>query len=237
MTEDSSNNRIVKVGNNSIVHYSNALIRRAIDDVAKGLLEVVRLDNKRYKILLLSDTEDAITPFFAEIFKSGGFDVNFIAPYNRLEIVYTELARNHYDMVIPTNFVLTRITELVEEIRRRIPQIKIIVISGYISVSFQAQLKANGVDIILTVPFQPNVLLQSVRNELLPTNDKRISIAFSHSLDSVFMVLLYEALGFKVLWADNLEELEQILTSNNIDLAIEWQSGQQRQHRYPLLDM
>ena len=233
---DSSGNKIVKVGNNSIVRYSNALIRRAIDDLIISPPDVVRLDNKRYKILLLSDPKDAITPLFVELFKSEGFDVTFIAPYNRLELVYTELTQNHYDMVIPTNFVCIRIPELAEEIRSKFPQIRIIVISGYISVNFQAQLKANGVDIILTLPFQPNVLLQSIRNELSPTTDNRVSILLSWSLANSFKYWL-DSLGFNALWADNPEELEEIAISNNIDLAIEWQSGQLRQHRLPSLDM
>lgn len=36
MTEDSSNNRIVKIGNNAIARYSNALVRRAIDDLSES---------------------------------------------------------------------------------------------------------------------------------------------------------------------------------------------------------
>lgn len=226
----------MKIGNKAIMRYSNALIRRGIEDITSKSAQVVIPITKKPKILLLAEPEEALAPLLSEVLSGEGFAVTVIAPYNRLELVYNELGQTHYDMVIPTNNALTgdRIPSLVQEIKKRFPQIRIIVASGFMSVSFLTQLKTSGIDTILSMPFQTNVLLQSIRNELSTTTDNRTIILLSHYLVDSFK-RFFESLGCKVLWAEaNLEELEQIAISNNIDLAIEWQHGEQD---YPLRDM
>ena len=235
---DSYDNKLVKAKSNTVTRYSNALIRRAIDEIAGKTQDLTQSTKKKKKVLFVI-LENNVVDLLEQAFKNTDIDVTIYEPPIRNYEVSLEVTNKNYDLVIATNWGIpaNQILLIAQQARELIsPNIKIMAISGHHPVSFQAQLKASGIDTILSLPFQQNVLLQSIRNELSPTTDNRVSILLSWSLDSSFKYWL-DALGFNVLWADNPKELEEIAISNNIDLAIEWQSGQLRQHRYPSLDM
>jgi len=54
---------------------------------------------------------------------------------------------------------------------------------------------------------------------------KGITMLLPFYLNEHFPSLYEDALGFRILWADNREDTEKIVGSSIIDIALEWQHG------------
>lgn len=91
MAEDSSNNGIVRVGNNSIARYSNTLIRRAIDELSYKK----HLDDEA--ILIVDDEPTFLYILSAEL-KEKGF--NSIDKAENGQIAIEKLQSRKYRLVL-----------------------------------------------------------------------------------------------------------------------------------------
>lgn len=60
----------------------------------------------------------------------------------------------------------------------------------------------------------------------LTVPDEQITILLPYYLDESFS-LLFGSYGFRVLWAQSVQELQRVVEYSEIDLAIEWQHGEQ----------
>jgi len=80
------------------------------------------------------------------------------------------LARIDYDLVIPTNNILSPqyILELVPVIKSKYPKAHIMVLSGYRSDDFDSKLWRCGVVDIFPLPFEMSDLVSRVEEILLP---------------------------------------------------------------------
>jgi DNA-binding NarL/FixJ family response regulator len=78
--------------------------------------------------------------------------------------IHEELSRKKYDMFLPTNNGLgpREIQALIPEIRKKHPGIKIIVLSGFSTPEFVRDLKEQGIDDFLSLPFPHDDLVQKV---------------------------------------------------------------------------
>ena len=63
--------------------------------------------------------------------------------------------------------------------------------------------------------------------------EEKISVLLSYYLDGSFATL-FEEMGFKTLWAGSPDRLENLARSNHVDIAIEWQHGEDD---YPVRDL
>jgi DNA-binding NarL/FixJ family response regulator len=84
--------------------------------------------------------------------------------YGTFSDVFRNITRRKFDMVIATNTSLppARIQRIVPEIKTRYPRARIIVLSGYYSEDFVADLKKKGIDGFLPLPYEDDSLLQEV---------------------------------------------------------------------------
>ena len=84
--------------------------------------------------------------------------------YDTSPDVSLTMARRMYDLVIVTNTSLSpaHIRTVVPDIKIRDPHARIIVLSGYSANDFVADLKQNGIDGFLALPFEEGALLKEV---------------------------------------------------------------------------
>ena len=61
----------------------------------------------------------------------------------------------------------------------------------------------------------------------------RLCILLTYNVDYTFKDL-FEEFGFYVLWSECIDELEELVTHNHVDLAIEWQHGERD---FPVRDL
>ena len=108
-------------------------------------------------------------PPLREVLEKEGYVVSIVKSYGRLDEVYSELARKQYDLVLPTNNSLgpQSILELVPEIRKRHPKIRILVLSGFHPSDFVSQLEQIGVDLFFPAPFQMDEVVRKIKELVL----------------------------------------------------------------------
>ena len=111
---------------------------------------------------------DELGPPLREVLEREGLDVSIVKSYGRLEEVYSELARKHYDLVIPTNNSLgpQHLLEVVPEIRKRHPKIRIVVLSGYHPPDFVSRLQQSGIDAFIPTPFKVDEVVGKIKDLL-----------------------------------------------------------------------
>jgi DNA-binding response OmpR family regulator len=181
------------------------------------------------KKALLVSNDQHFNSFVVELFKNEDVEIVVIETELEHERVYSELGRTKYDLVIPTNFAVPalELARLINGISDRFPGIKMLVISGWMPVYFLRDIKTVGVEAVLGVPTDGSVLLQSVKSQLSPSPDDKISVLLSYRLYKSHLAQIFNSYGFKCLWAGTELELRELAESNSIDLAIEWQHGEQ----------
>jgi DNA-binding NtrC family response regulator len=119
------------------------------------------------KILVIGEL-DSMGGFISTLFNKKGFDVNVVDTSGHVEETYSkiraELSRKNYDMVLLTNNGLrpSDIQALIPEIKKKHPAIKIFVLSGFITPEFVRDLKEQGVDDFLPMPFTLDNLVEKV---------------------------------------------------------------------------
>ncbi len=105
-----------------------------------------------------------------QVFGEKEFDVT-IGAYDRPEEVYTGLSQKRYDMIVILPFVsglhYDLVPELVSQIKKAYPHIKIVVLSGLTTPKFISDLNQSGIDGFFPMPFKVADLVQKIR-EILP---------------------------------------------------------------------
>ncbi|MGD1043955.1 MAG: response regulator [Bacteroidota bacterium] len=154
MTEDLSNNGIIKVGTNTIVRYSNALIRRAIDEVSS------ELQIYSNAILIVEDESilvDIINSFLEkEGFKNIDRAENGLEAINKLRSGKYELILLNIGMPILSGF------EVLEFIKKSSISTKVIVTSGYQSEEGFSYAMELGAIAYLKKPFSSEQLISTI---------------------------------------------------------------------------
>lgn len=155
MADDPTNTALVRITDSSIARYSNALIRRTIVEISSNFPDAIRAGVKKHSILVIAATTN-LGMILKEILQADGYEVKIIEADNRLFEVYDELARNEYQILIPTNNSLTpaAILELVPEVTLRFPKIKMVVLSGFQEPEFMARIKTNSISDFFPLPFK-----------------------------------------------------------------------------------
>ena len=154
MAEDSSNNGIVKVGNNSIVRYSNALIRRAIEELSHKK----HWDNNA--ILMVDDEPTQLLILSAEL-KEEGF--NNIDTAENGQIAIEKLLSRKYKLVL-TGLKMPVLDGfgVLRFIKENLLPTKVVVISGFAtdeSISLTWELGAYD---FITKPYDVNRVILTV---------------------------------------------------------------------------
>lgn len=161
MAEEISNNKLVKVGNNSIGRYSNALVRRAIDEITFKSLQTISLVSLKKEILIIGNPGE-ISSLLAETLRREDFNISlnesmeYEAPFEK---IFAQLSEKQYDMVIVTYWAYVQV---LPELRQRFPGVKVIFLNSYSS-ELDAFVQKYGVDEILRVPFEYDDLLSRIK--------------------------------------------------------------------------
>jgi DNA-binding response OmpR family regulator len=165
MAEESSNNRIVKVGNNSVKHYSNALIRRAIEDIGLNSTRIFSLSSLKKEILVIGYPGE-IGLLISEWLRSEGFNpslnesMEYEAPFDK---IFAQLTEKQYDLVIVTYWAYYRI---LPELQHRFPKVNVIFLNSYSS-DLDSFAQQYGVKDILRMPFEWDDLISRIKNVFL----------------------------------------------------------------------
>lgn len=102
------------------------------------------------------------------VLREHGYKVTLAETYDTSPDVSLANARMLCDLVIVTNTSLSPdyIRIVVADIKVRDPHARIIVLSGYSAHDFVADLKQDGIDGFLTLPFEEGALLKEISNIL-----------------------------------------------------------------------
>jgi DNA-binding NarL/FixJ family response regulator len=169
MAKDSSNNGIVKVGNYAIVRYSNALVKRALEELQTRSQSVVSPSMKK-RILLGADKNEHIDIVFAELFNEQNFEVDVVEYYNErdLQPIMSQMLNNHYDVVVATNLGVSGhcLPQFVSQIKQAHPTTRILVVSGYDNPDFVLDLTRRGIDEFFPVVREKGELLRRIKQLL-----------------------------------------------------------------------
>ena len=112
----------------------------------------MRDSSAKKKILPIA--EDLLGELIKEYLIDEGFNVTLFESY-RSDVIYSELCRVKYGLVILTNTCLmpSQISELVPVIKENFPKIKILIGSGWDSSDFIDELKRFGINHFFSLPF------------------------------------------------------------------------------------
>lgn len=119
------------------------------------------------KRILICDDEEEICDFLKETFLSEGFEVaSFIAGEKAMEAS----AKERFDCAIVDLKLQTAVSglDLVQFLRNRQPNIKIIVITGYIDVGLKYAAESAGISFFAEKPnaVRPDVIIPLVKQAL-----------------------------------------------------------------------
>jgi len=121
----------------------------------------------KWKILVVGEL-DSIGGFISTALNKIGFNAIVVDSSRYIKEtcveIYGELSRKNYDMVLLTNNGLrpSDIQVLIPEIKKKHPGIKIFVLSGFSTPEFVRDLKEQGIDDFLSMPFSIDNLLQKM---------------------------------------------------------------------------
>jgi DNA-binding NtrC family response regulator len=124
----------------------------------------------KLKVLVVGGL-DQVGGSISKILNRTGFDVNVVntsLTLGRVEEthseIHAELSRGKYNLILLTNNGLRPgdIQALIPEIKRKHPDIKIIVLSGFSTPEFARQLMEQDIDDLLPLPFAVVDLIQTV---------------------------------------------------------------------------
>jgi DNA-binding NtrC family response regulator len=169
MEENSIDNDLNHNKKASITRYSSDLVKRSIDDLEKihtGFFPLIR----KPKILIVVDLD--FGKFLKGILRDLDYELNTIEAYGQLDVIYLELSRTQYEIVILTNTTLTatHIIPVVPEIKKRFPSIRIIVISGDVREDYIKELYDLKIESFLKIPFEVSYLKQIISKETFTEN-------------------------------------------------------------------
>ena len=118
--------------------------------------------NRKHRILLIAD--ETVGASFKGALVAKGYEVKIIKSFGRLKVVYFELSRQKYDILILTNTSLRprHILRLVPVIKLKFPKTKILVLSGWDRVDFITTLKLLKIDDFFLLPIGLTELVTNV---------------------------------------------------------------------------
>lgn len=231
MSDDSTKNGLVKVASTSIVRYSNALVRRGIEELNAKIPNLIRSVIPKWNVLFIVN-DDTFSVFLrSEVFNHVRFrkaneDVAFqiIETSPGHDNVYSEIAVNPIDLVVFTNMGIPakEIPTLVSEVRLRCPNTILFVLSAYDNEDFVASLYRAGIDAFFKLPFDIEELVDRIwlrLNGIILSG--RINLLLPFYLHDGFSDL-FDTMGFRTLWSHDQNSLEELARANEIDVAIEW---------------
>jgi DNA-binding NarL/FixJ family response regulator len=163
--EDSSINDLIKnTKSTSLSKLSNDLIIRSIEDIRKLDLDLGLLVKKK-KILINADENHG--NIMIDMLKGLNFEINRIESYDNLDVVYFELSRIQYELVILTNTAMTAtgILPVLPEIKKRFPMMKILIISGDTRDEYIKKLFDLKIDGFLPLPFMKSSFVEIVTKQ------------------------------------------------------------------------
>lgn len=151
MADDSQKNGLVKVASTSVVRYSNALVRRGVEDAASISPELGRLLGKRKRVLLEA-AKGKTTHLLMDILGVGGFDVVDVWSSTALEQVFKELSEHPYDAVMLTigGIETEKMLGHVSQIKSKYPDVKVVILAGDRNEDFIKQLYSMGANIVFS---------------------------------------------------------------------------------------
>jgi CheY-like chemotaxis protein len=155
---------------------------------------------------------DQVGGIISNILNRKGFDVTVVDSSRSIKETYmeirAELSRGKYDLVLLTNNGLrpSDIRVLIPEIKRKYPGIKIIVLSGWNTPKFIRDLKEQGIDGFLTLPFAHDDLVQKVtsifkfdeENEIKEVQKKLNWATLSYRKNFGCEVISYDGYDYRV---------------------------------------
>lgn len=121
----------------------------------------------KWKILVVGELSQ-VGGFISTVFNKKGFDATVVDSSKYIKETYVEihaeLSRKNYDMVLLTNNGLrpSDIQALIPEIKKKHRAIKIFVLSGFNTPEFIKDLKEEGIDDFLPIPFTFDGLVERV---------------------------------------------------------------------------
>jgi DNA-binding NtrC family response regulator len=121
----------------------------------------------KWKILVVGEL-DSIGGFISTALNKIGLNATVVDSSRYIKEtcveIYGELSRKNYDMVLLTNNGLraSDIQALIPEIKKKHPAIKIFVLSGFNTPEFIKDLKKEGIDDFLPMPFTLDSLVEKV---------------------------------------------------------------------------
>ena len=122
------------------------------------------------KILVIAEIQ-GLGVVLLMILRREGYEVIVIDPFGHRSLpkgytgVDQAMSENKFDLIIPTNngFPPPKILELIPEIKKRDPTIKIFVMSGYHPPDFVRQLWEKGIDYFMPLPFDVEEFMARVK--------------------------------------------------------------------------
>jgi DNA-binding response OmpR family regulator len=125
---------------------------------------------EKRKILVIAEIRGAGVVLLM-ILRKEGYEVIVVDPFAHRSLpkgykgLDEALSESKFDLIVPTNngFPPGKILELVPEIRKKDPVVKIIVMSGYDKPEFVRELWEKGIDDFMPLPFQGEDLVARVK--------------------------------------------------------------------------
>jgi DNA-binding NtrC family response regulator len=130
------------------------------DLIVRGLKDIAL----QKKILVVA-AQDNIGELLSDILIKEGYFVSIVESWGVFEEVLSELKDEQYNMVLLTNNSLQphHILDLVSKIKRQYPSLCIFVLSGYKEKDFIVNLKQQGIDEFLSMPFKSDNLISKMK--------------------------------------------------------------------------
>lgn len=130
------------------------------DLIVRGLKDI-----ELQKKILVVAAQDNIGELLSDILTKEGYFVSIVESWGIFEEVLFELKHEKYNMVLLTNNSLQPhyILSLVSEIKRQYPSLCVFVLSGYKAKDFIVDLKRQGIDEFLSMPFESDHLVSTIK--------------------------------------------------------------------------
>jgi DNA-binding NtrC family response regulator len=156
MAEDSSNNGIVKIGNNAIMRYSNALVRRAIQDLSS--------ETKIYiNPILIVEDEETLCELMKQVLTNAGYN-NITIAYDGSTAIQVVQKRKFKLVLLNVGIPEPNGIKVLQYIKEHVPSTKVVLTSGYNSDQVAARAIRLGANAFLRKPLEPGKLLSTVKS-------------------------------------------------------------------------
>lgn len=163
MQDDPSKNAIVRIGSTDITRYSNAIVRRAIEEITAKTPELINSITKTKQIFFVGNEPVGIV--CKEMLKGEGFDTD-VVDADKFEEVFSKLSQHQYDLIISSDTLLPiPVFDFVSAVKKIYPKIVLIIYSGIPETVYGTYLQENNIG-FLQMPFTTDVLVQTVKGWL-----------------------------------------------------------------------